>query len=90
MYEQLFKNQSKLGADDLNGYAQAIGLDMNKFKAAMESHKFASKIDDDLKQGQAAGVSGTPTFVINGHKLVGAQPADAFKKVIDDELAKKK
>jgi protein-disulfide isomerase len=90
MYEQLFKNQQKLGADDLNGYAQAIGLDMGKFKAAMESHKFASKVDEELKQGQAAGVSGTPTFVINGHKLVGAQPADAFKKVIDEELAKKK
>jgi protein-disulfide isomerase len=35
------------------------------------------------------GASGTPTFFINGHKLVGAQPVDQFKKMIDEELAKK-
>jgi hypothetical protein len=39
-----------------------------------------------MKVGTAAGASGTPTFFINGRQLVGAQPADAFQKIIDDEI----
>ena len=41
-----------------------------------------------IKDGQALGVSGTPTFFVNGQKLVGAQPFSAFKQIIDAELAK--
>jgi protein-disulfide isomerase len=41
-------------------------------------------------EGQSLGVTGTPSFVINGRLLVGAQPVDAFKAVIDDELASAK
>ena len=90
MYDKLFQNQQKLDRDALDQYAKEIGLDMAKFKAEMDSHKFAAKVQADLKQGQSIGVTGTPTFVINGHKLVGAQPAEAFSQLIDAELAKKK
>jgi protein-disulfide isomerase len=61
---------------------------MGKFKAALDSGKFKAKIAKDSQDGTAAGASGTPTFFINGYKLVGAQPVDAFKKLIDQELKK--
>jgi protein-disulfide isomerase len=88
MYDQLFQHQTQLSRENLDSYAQAVGLDMAKYKAAMDGQKYKSKIDSDLAEGRKVGVSGTPTFVINGHKLVGAQPVDAFKQVIDAELAK--
>ena len=86
MHEILFKNQQALGAADLEKYAKEIGLDMGKFKAAMESHKFASRIDADMKQGQALGVSGTPAAFVNGQLVSGAQPIDAFKRIVEADL----
>jgi protein-disulfide isomerase len=88
MYDQLFTNQSHLTRADLDGYASAIGLDMGRFTDAMDSGKFRDQVQAELKQGQAAGIAGTPSFVINGHKVVGAQPIEAFEKVIDAELAR--
>jgi protein-disulfide isomerase len=61
---------------------------MTKFKAAIDSHKFAAQIEADTKQGSSLGVQGTPASFLNGHFINGAQPFDAFKKIADDELAK--
>jgi protein-disulfide isomerase len=47
-------------------------------------------IDEDIQAANAAGVSGTPAFFINGRMLSGAQPFDAFKRIIDDELDRRK
>ena len=44
-------------------------------------------VDADIKAGEEAGVNGTPAFFINGRMLSGAQPFEAFKKIIDEELA---
>jgi protein-disulfide isomerase len=86
MHEILFKNQSALTAADLEKYAQEIGLNMPKFKAAIESHKFAAAIEADMKQGSELGVSGTPAAFVNGQLVSGAQPVDAFKKIVEAEL----
>jgi protein-disulfide isomerase len=86
MHEILFKNQQALTAPDLEKYAKEIGLDMGKFKAAIDSHKFAAQIDADTKQGSDLGVSGTPAAFVNGQLVSGAQPIDAFKKIVDAEL----
>jgi len=53
-------------------------------------HGFKERLKRESEEGTKAGAGGTPTFFINGYKLVGAQPVDAFKKLIDQELAKKK
>jgi protein-disulfide isomerase len=90
MHDKLFGNQQALERGDLEKYAQEIGLDMNKFKSALDSGKFKAHIDRDKAEAAKAGASGTPTFLINGTKLVGAQPVDQFKKLIDEALAKKK
>jgi protein-disulfide isomerase len=88
MHDKLFGNQQALDRPSLDKYAQEIGLNMAKYKAAMDQHLYKQQIDDDSKTGTANGASGTPAFFINGQFLSGAQPFDAFKKVIDAELAK--
>jgi protein-disulfide isomerase len=88
MHAKLFANQQNLDAASLEKYAKEIGLDMAKFKAAVDSHKFAPQIEADTKQGSSLGVQGTPASFLNGHFINGAQPFDAFKKIADEELAK--
>jgi protein-disulfide isomerase len=67
--------------------AKQVGLDMDKFHASIQSHKRVAQIKADMAAGSAVGADGTPTFFINGKKLVGALPVDSFKQVIDAELA---
>ncbi|HLK92219.1 MAG TPA: thioredoxin domain-containing protein [Polyangia bacterium] len=86
MHDKLFANQQALDRASLEKYAQELGLDMTKFKAALDSGKFKDKVDAEDKEGAAFGVTGTPTFFINGTRLVGAQPLEAFKAAIDKEL----
>ncbi|MCU1277811.1 MAG: DSBA-like thioredoxin domain protein [bacterium] len=88
MHDKLFGNQQALDRPSLDKYAQDIGLNMAKYKAAMDQHLYKQQIEDDSKAGTAVGANGTPAFFINGQSLSGAQPFDAFKKVIDAELAK--
>jgi protein-disulfide isomerase len=90
MHDKLFANQQALDRASLEKYAQELGLDMTKFKAALDSGKFKAKVDAEDREGAAVGVTGTPTFFINGTRVVGAQPVDAFKAIIDKELKAKK
>ncbi|HVT09351.1 MAG TPA: thioredoxin domain-containing protein, partial [Polyangia bacterium] len=86
MHDKLFANQQNLTRPDFEKYAQEIGLDMNKFKAALDSHAGKKKIDADLAIAKQVGVQGTPNFYIDGRNVQGAQPYEEFKKVIDDEI----
>jgi protein-disulfide isomerase len=86
MHDKLFANQQSLDRPSLEKYAEELGLNMGKFKAALDSGKFKDRVDREAKEGNAVGATGTPTFFINGKKLVGAQPFDQFKTAIDAEL----
>jgi protein-disulfide isomerase len=88
MHDVLFKNQQALDPASLEKYAQELKLDMGKWKAAFETHKYAAQIDAEMKQGAEVGVSGTPATFINGRLLSGAVPFSEFQKIADDELAK--
>ncbi len=88
-HDKLFANQQQLDRGDLERYASELGLDMGKFKAAMDSNKYDGYVQADSAEGMRVGANGTPTFFINGRQLVGAQPIDAFKSIIDEELKKK-
>jgi len=90
MHDKIFANQKQLSIDNLKSYAQELNLDMKKFNDDLDSHRFKKVIDEDMKIGRGAGVRGTPTFFINGRKLVGAKPLAEFQKVIDGLLKKKK
>jgi protein-disulfide isomerase len=74
---------------DLKQHAAALGLDTARFDACVDSHKFSALVDKDIAMGNDAGVNGTPAFFINGRMISGAQPFDAFKKIIDEELQRK-
>jgi protein-disulfide isomerase len=89
-HDRLFTNPSKLGDADLKQGAAELGLDANRFNACVDTHKYKSVVDADIKDGNAAGVSGTPAFFINGRVLTGAQPFETFKRVIDEELELRK
>jgi predicted DsbA family dithiol-disulfide isomerase len=90
MHDKLFQNQQKLKRDDLEGYARELGLDMDKFKAALDSRTHKAAVDADDKAGSDVGISGTPAFLINGYYVSGAQPYQKFKKLIDRALAEAK
>jgi protein-disulfide isomerase len=65
----LFRNQSALGVDKLRQYASEVGLDRAKFDAALDSGKFAEKVQRDVVDGHRLGVNGTPTLYLNGKRL---------------------
>jgi protein-disulfide isomerase len=88
MHDKMFANQQNIERADLEKYAGEIGLDMNKFKQALDSGSGKAKVQQDLALASQIGVQGTPNFYINGRNLQGAQPYEEFKKVIDDEIAR--
>ena len=86
-HDALIDIQGKQEDSDLMALAAKLGLDTAKVKDAIDTHKYKAEIDADTKDGGSVGVTGTPAFIINGKALVGAQPADAFYKAIDEALA---
>lgn len=74
--------------ETLVGFATQLGLDGVKFRDCLTTGKYTQPVKNDMALGQKYGVSGTPSFFINGRLLVGAQPFSAFKTIIDEELAK--
>jgi protein-disulfide isomerase len=89
MHDKLFANQQSLDRASLEKYAQELKLDLGRFKAALDSNKFEAQIASDMKEGAAVDVSGTPATFVNGRKIGGAYPYETFRKVVDQELAKK-
>jgi len=88
-HDAAFANQGSLGTDSYVKWAQEAGVkDIAAYKAGLDSHKWADKVDKDLSDGKAAGVQGTPSFFVNGVFINGAQPFENFKKTIDQELPK--
>jgi protein-disulfide isomerase len=85
-HDKLFELQPDIQRPSLEKIAQEQGLDMDKFKAALDSGKHKAKVEADTKIGNAAGINGTPGFVINGYFLSGAQPEAAFKKLLNRAL----
>ena len=88
-HNNLFNAPGDLSEADLSKRATDLGLDAKAFSACMEAKKSEALINAAYNDGAAVGVTGTPAFFINGRMLVGAQPVDAFRAVINDELSRK-
>jgi protein-disulfide isomerase len=86
-HDLLFENQSALDVDSLKGYAADAGLDTEAFDECLDSGKYTSEVANDLQDGVAAGVRGTPAFFVNGSLISGAQPYAVFQQVLDAALA---
>jgi predicted DsbA family dithiol-disulfide isomerase len=72
--------------EKVNGFAQELGLDMNKFKEDMKGCQ--QQVQNDMRDLQKFGVAATPGFFVNGRFISGAVPIDRFVTVIDEELKK--
>lgn len=88
MHDRIFANQRDLAVETLEGYARAIGLDMERYARDVEASDVKGRIDADMEQATKLGVTGTPSFFINGRYLSGAQPFTNFKRIIDTALEK--
>jgi protein-disulfide isomerase len=87
---KLFEKQPEIKRPTLEAIAQEIGLDMNKFKAALDNHTHKAAIDKDKQIADGAGIRGTPGFTINGYFVSGAQPFQQFDKLIKMALKEAK
>lgn len=83
MHDVLFQNNGRLGRRDLTGYARELGLDMGAFAACMQDPKTLDVVRAQSEVGAKAGVSGTPSFFVNGRMLSGAQPPEALRAIVD-------
>jgi protein-disulfide isomerase len=88
-HKNLFEAAGDLSSADLSKRATDLGLDAAKFQACIDSKKHDELIKSNYDDGSALGVTGTPAFFINGRMLVGAQPIEQFREVINDELTRK-
>ncbi len=88
-HDLLFGGGLGLTPEAYLSYAKQLDLDQAEFEQCIEERRYQVEVDADLKWASELGVSSTPTFFVNGIPLIGAQPYEAFKQVIDLELAGK-
>jgi protein-disulfide isomerase len=96
MHDRLFAHQNALGSEDLLAHGEALGLDLRRFRRCLQERRFAERVRRDLREGQQAGVRGTPSFFVGiaapGGKvrvarvLRGAQPYEAFRQALEELL----
>ena len=87
-HDQLFANQRALEREHLEEYAQKAGLDVAKFKKALDEHTYADAVKADMKLGEEAVVSGTPTMFVGPERVTNPTDFDALSKQLDTALAK--
>lgn len=88
MHDLMLRRSPRLDRDSLVKYARELGLDVQKFTEAVDSKRYAKEIEEDIALALKHDLYNTPTFFINGRKVVGNRPFEYFKKIIDEELVK--
>lgn len=76
-------NTGAFSRANLIKYADDIGLDVAAFTVCYDEGRYEDEVAQDMRDGRTVGVSGTPTFFINGQRLVGAQPTEVFVAAIE-------
>lgn len=80
--DRLFSQQERLGEGAIESSAEAIGLNMPAFRACLSDPDVAAEVTADVAEGRRLGLEGTPTFFVNGRRILGAQPIGVFNEVI--------
>ena len=88
-HDALYSGKYGLGMSAYLNYVKDLGLNLDSFNKCMSDHRFKNSVDANVTFGASLGVTSTPTFFLNGMAIVGAQPYDVFKQIIDMELAGK-
>jgi protein-disulfide isomerase len=86
MHGLLLRNQNRLKRDDLIEYAQKAGLDVPAFTAALDTRRMRGTVLRDTQQGKLLTIAVTPTYFINGRRVIGARDLDEFKALVEAEL----
>jgi len=86
MHDLLLKKSPQLDRASLIQYARELGLDVKKFTESLDTMKHSAAIERDKKLAVDLDLYNTPTFFINGRKVVGNRPYEYFQKIIDEEL----
>jgi protein-disulfide isomerase len=89
-HELLYANSPNVSQENLKSYAKEVGIDVKAFDRCLGSGKFKAVVQRDLIDGAQLGVTGTPTFFINGREISGNQPLEIFAAMIDEELGRTK
>ena len=87
MHDLLFANFRKLNRENILVWAKGLGLDLDRFAADLGSSKYDAAIAKDMKDGEAAGVYGTPAFFINGKLYNGPMEFNKVKPILDAEVS---
>jgi len=87
-HDRLFANQARMTVAELKGHAAAIGLDPVAFTTCLDSSRYTARVQASLDAGAKLGVEATPTLLINGRTVSGAQPREVFASIIEEELAR--
>jgi Na+/H+ antiporter NhaA len=90
MHDLLLDHQGALTARDLIGYASSLGLDVERFTADLRKHAGAAHVAEDVDSADLSGVSGTPTFFVNGMRHYGAYDIETLSKAVKLALARAK
>lgn len=85
-HDKIYAGASDASPTTMQAYAQQTGLDAARFEVCRASRKYQAPVQSDVAEGTKLGINGTPGFFINGRFLSGAQPLEAFIKIIDEEL----
>ncbi len=86
LHARIFESPGTLSEDDLQRYADEVGLDRDAFQTCLADPATDDLVQRDLDDGEAAGVTGTPAFFVNGVFVSGAQPFETFEALIEREL----
>ena len=87
MHDALYEHQNQLDQRHLEGFAQQLGLDVDKFKQAMQASATAAKVESDFESGVRSGVNGTPSFFVNGQKFDGDWQGQGLSDFLQSQLA---
>ncbi|MFN7088363.1 MAG: DsbA family protein [Candidatus Paceibacteria bacterium] len=82
------ENQGAFSKENLKKFASGIRLSQDVFSMCLDSEKYRRKVQEETQKSANLGVNSTPTILINGRKILGAQPYETFKAAIDSELSK--
>jgi protein-disulfide isomerase len=90
MHDLLFQEQRQLDVVSLKDKASRLGLDRTAFDECLDSNRYSEQVAQDLRDGAALGVTGTPALFINGAPVQGgAVPFDVLSKLVDEELERR-
>ena len=86
MHDMMFENPQSLTQKNFDKWAMEIGVTQETYEACKTNPQSRAEVQEDLAEGSRLGVSGTPSFIINGELVVGAQPYSVIKEVIERKL----